>query len=165
MLRSHFLNSCLHLANRRGKRLERVIQASRVHYVQSNIYRSIGQSPLPESLSEQPQTLRNHAQKSRDQASQRADRARSCRQAAETSRFEPKTDSPEARASTETHALFTWAFWGKTGLEGTPSCVAVLEVAVPRAIPFWILGIRLQARRIDLVRVGAVYDRACRMRI
>ena len=56
MLGFHFFNSCLHLANRRGKRSERVIQASGVDYVQSNISRSVGQLPLPERPSEQPKT-------------------------------------------------------------------------------------------------------------
>src|SRR5438270_527171 len=56
-----FLNSSLHLANRRGKRLERVVQASGVHYVQSNISPPIGQSPLPDRQPEQLEIGRNHA--------------------------------------------------------------------------------------------------------
>jgi hypothetical protein len=80
MLGSHFLNGRLHLANRPGKRLERVIQATGMHYVQSNISPSLGQSPLLERPSEQPQTVRNHARLSGNQAREHAERDRSGRQ-------------------------------------------------------------------------------------
>jgi hypothetical protein len=59
MLSSHFLNGSLHLANRRRKRLERIVQATGVHYVQSNISPSIGQLRLPDRQPEQLGIERN----------------------------------------------------------------------------------------------------------
>jgi hypothetical protein len=107
MLGSHFLNCCLHLANRRGKRPQSIVQASGLHYVQSNISPSIGQLPLPERQSEQPQTSRNHARKGCDRASERINRAPSGWKPAGINRLGGKIDPREAQATTLTYALFT----------------------------------------------------------